>query len=158
MSFEHEIVVLVEECFNALPPDSAKLEIGQVPGSVHPTFKVVPRSVRAAQFGGFAVGRELNLDLGSGQMVEFWNFALGGTLKRGLEWREEFRLIWHAIVAGGYTEDRYYWGDRLIRLRTEIDVAGEKLVFGSGPSWVPKAMLRRASFEFGAYDDVGKNR
>lgn len=135
---EITIVRLLREWFLELPPGVAQLRIGRVPGHAewpNPYFELTPSDQRAARFRGTVVESDLSLTVGQRASREFNGFARGGTILKGRSPEEEFRSIWDAIIAGGFTEKLRYRGEKLVRSRTTIRVLDIELEFGYS-EWV----------------------
>lgn len=130
---EATIVGLLQELFLQLSPGVAQLKIGRVPGHAewpNPYFELTPSNPRAAPLHGTVVESDLNLTIGQHATREFYGFARGGTILKGHSPEQEFRSIWNAIVAGGFTEKLSCRRERIIASRATIRVSDIELEFG----------------------------
>jgi len=133
--FETDIIREAEGLFSALPPGTATLHVGRVPGHAdwpEPYFEVTPTNSKAARFEGVAMADDLTLIIGEAER-EFVGFARGGSLVRGTCWQQELRWIWEAVIAGGFTQ--YHYLDSLgkvIGWSGKFLVNGQELLFRNG--------------------------
>ncbi len=116
-----------------------------------PHFEVIPKNTKAAPFRGAAVVTDLSLTIGEAAWREFYGFARGGTIVRGATWREELRLIWLAVVAGGFTEFVYRNSrGKAIGSATKLLVNGKELVIRNGRR--AEGLLQRQRVESITYE------
>ena len=130
---ETAILRVVQESFLELPKGVAQLKVGRVPGHAdwpNPYFELTPGNPNAATFRGTVVESDLNLTVGQRATREFVGFARGGTILRGRSPEEEFRSIWDAVIAGGFTEELRYWRQRILASRAKIRLSDIELEFG----------------------------
>jgi hypothetical protein len=134
--FEAEVISELETLVRGLPDGVAKLRVTRVPAHPewpNPCFEVTPTNLRAARFSGAVIKTDLHLTLGTAAWREFYGFARGGTVKRGASWQDEFRWIWHAVIAGGFTEDIYRNAQKkVIGWKGILKVNGTEIVFRNG--------------------------
>lgn len=133
--FEADLVKEVEGLVRQLPSGTACLRIGRIPGHPEwpePYFEITPSNPRAARFAGFGVQTDLQLEIAEAER-EFVGFTRGGTVVRGLSWREELRLIWLAVAKGGFAQKIYRDSrGRAIGCSAKLPLDGRVLVLRSG--------------------------
>jgi hypothetical protein len=151
--YESGVVLLLEEWVGELPEGTATLTVKQLAGKYeHPDFEVKPTNSRASSFRGYAVRGDLTLYVGQHSEVELFNFERGGSVVPHLTWQEEFRLIWKAVIKGGYTEKCYRSRDgKIVRCRTEILLDGVPLILGFSVSLRPKWLLKECEVAYEPY-------
>jgi hypothetical protein len=76
---------------------------------------------------------DLEITIGQASWREFVGFARGDKIVKGATWQPEFRWVWAAVLAGGFTESIYRdpRGDA-IGWTTKILVNGEDLIIRNG--------------------------
>ncbi len=127
----HEIQALVR----TIPEGAARVGTSRIESSLElsgSNFWVTPTRQGAAQFGGYALAKDLTLTIGEAHR-EFVGFARGRNIAPAADWREELRWIWEAVIAGGLTQRHYLDSTgRVIGWATRFKVNGREMVFRNG--------------------------